>query len=199
MTTPRAAPAGCPIIGAAANTWGKRGAVRRQGTCHDPARRAMMGRMASVRFHTMPDGRRIAFRHTTGKGPLIVFLPGYMSDMEGSKATAIFARADAEGRACLLLDYSGCGESLGKDRGGDFADGTLTRWCEEVLALIDHAASGPVVLVGLSMGGWLALMTGIRLGERLAGLVGIAAPPDFSDWGYSGEQKARLDAGEIVP
>lgn len=159
---------------------------------------AMMDDMAPVRFHTMPDGRRIAFRHTTGKGPLIVFLPGYMSDMEGSKATAIFARAEAEGRACLLLDYSGCGQSLGKDRGGDFADGTLTRWCEEVLALIDHATRGPVVLAGSSMGGWLALMAGIQLGERLAGLVGIAAAPDFSDWGYSGEQKARLAAGESV-
>src|SRR3546814_18510881 len=119
-----------------------------------------------------------------------------MSDMEGSKATAIFARAEAEGRACLLLDYSGCGQSLGKDRGGEFADGTLTRWCEAVLALIDHAASGPVVLVGSSMRGWLALMTGIRLGARLKGLVGLAAAPAFSDWCYSGGQKARLAAGD---
>ena len=159
---------------------------------------AMMGRMAPLQFHTMPDGRRIAYRHTAGKGPLIVFLPGYMSDMEGSKATAIFARASAEGRACLLFDYSGCGHSLGKDRGGHFADGTLTRWCEEVLALIDNATRGPVVLVGSSMGGWLALLAGIALGKRLAGLVGIAAAPDFSDWGYSDEQKARLAAGESV-
>lgn len=154
--------------------------------------------MAPVHFHTMPDHRRIAFRHTAGSGPLIVFLPGYMSDMEGSKATAIFARAEAEGRACLLLDYSGCGQSLGKNKGGEFADGTLTRWCEEVLALINRATSGPVVLVGSSMGGWLALLAGLALGERLAGLAGIAAAPDFSDWGYSGEQKARLAAGESV-
>src|SRR3546814_14253343 len=94
-------------------------------------RMAMMGHMAPVHFHTMPDHRRIAFRHTTGSGPLIVFLPGYMSDMEGSKATAIFARAEAEGRACLLLDYSGCGQSLRKNKGGEFADGTLSRWRSE--------------------------------------------------------------------
>lgn len=149
--------------------------------------------MAQLQFHDLPDQRRIAFRHAAGTGPLIVYLPGYMSDMEGSKATAILARAEAEGRACLLLDYSGCGQSP-----GNFADGTLTRWCEEVLALIDHAASGQVVLVGSSMGGWLALLAGIQLGERLAGLVGIAAAPDFSDWGYSDEQKARLAAGESV-
>lgn len=158
----------------------------------------MMGGMAPVHFHTMPDGRRIAFRHAAGHGPLIVFLPGYMSDMEGSKATAVYARAEAEGRACLLLDYSGCGQSLGKDKGGEFTDGTLTRWCEEVLALIDHAASGPVVLAGSSMGGWLALLAGLQLGDRLTGLAGIAAAPDFSDWGYSTEQKARLAAGESV-
>jgi len=149
--------------------------------------------MAQLQFHDLPDGRRIAFRHSRGSGPLIVFLPGYISDMEGSKATAILAHAEAEGRACLLLDYSGCGQSP-----GNFADGTLTRWCEEVLALIDHAASGPVVLVGSSMGGWLALLAGLQLRERLAGMVGIAAAPDFSDWGYSDEQKARLAAGESV-
>src|SRR3990167_6003741 len=153
----------------------------------------MIGGMVPVQFHTMSDGRRIAFRHAAGREPLIVFLPGYMSDMEGSKATAVYARAVAEGRACLLLDYSGCGQSP-----GNFADGSLTRWREEVLALIDHATSGPVVLVGSSMGGWLALLAGIALGKRLAGLVGIAAAPDFSDWGYSDEQKARLAAGESV-
>ena len=70
---------------------------------------------ARTQFHTMPDGRRIAFRHNAGRGPALVFLPGYMSDMAGGKASALFAWAEREGRACLLLDYSGCGES-----GGDF-------------------------------------------------------------------------------
>ena len=62
--------------------------------------------MSDIRFHDMPDGRRIAFRHTEGAGPTLVFLPGYMSDMEGGKATALFDWAQAQGRACLLLDYS---------------------------------------------------------------------------------------------
>jgi len=103
----------------------------------------------------MPDGRRIAFRHARGTGPGVVFLPGYMSDMAGGKATALIDRAVARGRECLLLDYSGCGESSGL-----FADGTLSRWCEEVLALIERQVAGPVVLVGSSMGGWLSLLAG---------------------------------------
>ncbi|MEE4289866.1 MAG: alpha/beta hydrolase, partial [Erythrobacter sp.] len=94
--------------------------------------------MSDTRFHEMPDGRRIAFRHTPGAAPTLVFLPGYMSDMQGSKANALFAQAQAQGRACLLLDYSGCGASS-----GDFAQGTLSRWREEVLALIEAHAQGP--------------------------------------------------------
>ena len=88
--------------------------------------------MTDTQFYKMPDGRTIACRHTSGSGPAIVFLPGYMSDMAGGKATATFDWAREHGRACLLLDYSGCGESAGKDRGGDFADGTLSRWRDEV-------------------------------------------------------------------
>lgn len=144
-------------------------------------------------YHTMPDGRRIAFRKTEGTGPAIVFLPGYMSDMTGSKASALFGHAQSRGRACLLLDYSGCGESPGA-----FADGTLSRWRDEVLALIEAELTGPVVLVGSSMGGWLMLLVGLALGDRLAGLVGIAAAPDFTDWGFDADQKASLAAGETV-
>ena len=149
-------------------------------------------------FFEMPDGRRIAFRLAESTAndkhaPTIVFLPGYMSDMAGSKATALFDWAQENGHACLLLDYSGCGES-----DGDFADGTLSLWRDEVLALIEAKLDGPVLLVGSSMGGWLMLLAGLALGERLAGMVGIAAAPDFSDWGYSAEQKASLQAGETV-
>ena len=79
--------------------------------------------MSETRFHQLGDGRRIAFRHTRGAGPTLVFLPGYMSDMSGSKATALFDWAGTQERDCLLLDYSGCGESS-----GDFAHGTLSRW-----------------------------------------------------------------------
>lgn len=144
-------------------------------------------------FFSMPDGRKIAFRHLRGAGPTLVFLPGYMSDMAGSKASALFDWARQEGRACLLLDYSGCGES-----GGDFADGTLTRWREEAVALIGAYADGPVLPIGSSMGGWLMLLVAESLGERVAGLVGIAAAPDFTNWGRTAADKSRLAAGETV-
>ncbi len=149
--------------------------------------------MTETRFHALPDGRRLAFRHVPGAGPTIVFLPGYMSDMAGGKATAVFDWAVRQGRACLLLDYSGCGES-----DGSFADGTLSRWRDEVLDLIAALAAGPVVLIGSSMGGWLMLLIGLALGERLAGLVGIAAAPDFTDWGYDADQQALLASGQTV-
>lgn len=116
-----------------------------------------------------------------GWGPVLVFLPGYMSDMAGSKATALADWAAARGRAWLLLDYSGCGAS-----GGDFLDGSIGRWVDDAAAVIDHVAPGRrVVLVGSSMGGWVALRLGQRLGARLAGLVGVAAAPDFTDWGLA--------------
>lgn len=149
--------------------------------------------MAATRFHDLPDGRRIAFRFAAGTGPTLVFLPGYMSDMAGSKATAVFDWAAAQGRACLLLDYSGCGESA-----GDFADGTLTRWRDEVLALVESNCQGPVVLVGSSMGGWLMLLAALAIPDRVHALVGIAAAPDFTDWGFTSEQQARLAAGETL-
>ena len=149
--------------------------------------------MTALQFLQLPDGLNIAFRHTPGTGPAIVFLPGYMSDMSGSKAAAVFDHAVAEGRECLLLDYSGCGQS-----DGDFADGSLNRWQDEVLALIGALVSGPVVLVGSSMGGWLMLLVGRALGNQLAGLVGIAAAPDFSEWGYDSAQQAKLASGETI-
>lgn len=149
--------------------------------------------MQDHRFYTMPDGRRIAYRQASGEGPAIVFLPGYMSDMAGGKATALMDWARANGRACLLLDYSGCGES-----DGDFADGTLSRWHEEVIALIDELVTGPVIVVGSSMGGWLNLLVAETLGHRLAGLVGIASAPDFTEWGRSDADKATLAAGKTV-
>lgn len=149
--------------------------------------------MSEAGFHTLSDGRRIAFRQCGGLGPAVVFLPGYMSDMAGSKATALLAWAEQNGRSCLLLDYSGCGLSP-----GDFADGTLSRWCEEALAVIEARVAEPVIIVGSSMGGWLMLLLAPRLGSRVTALVGIAAAPDFTDWGYDHSQKARLAAGETL-
>ncbi len=149
--------------------------------------------MTGIMHHTLYDGRRVAFRYTHGAGPCLVFLPGYMSDMSGSKATALFAEAEAQGRACLLLDYSGCGLS-----DGDFVDGMLSKWRDEVLALVASYVSGPVLLVGSSMGGWLMLLVAEHLKHRLAGMIGIAAAPDFTRWGYTEAQRAALARGETI-
>jgi len=150
--------------------------------------------MARIAFHEMPDGRRIAYRFAPGDGPAVVFLPGYKSDMSGAKATTILNAAIANNRACLLLDYSGCGASS-----GDFVDGTLSRWREEVLALVAALCPGRLVLVGSSMGGWLMLLVALALPpERIAGLVGLAAAPDFTDWGFPADDRTRLAAGETV-
>jgi pimeloyl-ACP methyl ester carboxylesterase len=135
------------------------------------------------------DGRRIAYRQREAKagGPTMLFLPGYASDMEGTKAEAIDAFCAARGLGCLRLDYSGTGSS-----GGEFADGTLTRWLEEVLAAIDLLTEGSLILAGSSMGGWLALHAALRRPERVKALLGIAAAPDFTDWGYTAEEKDAL-------
>ncbi len=149
--------------------------------------------MTETCFHALPDGRRIAFRFSPGTGPTLVFLPGYMSDMAGGKATAVFDWAVANGRACLLLDYSGCGQS-----DGQFSAGTLSGWRDEVRALIAAQLTGPVVLIGSSMGGWLMLLVALAIPDRVRALIGIAAAPDFTDWGYDADQLALLAAGQTV-
>ncbi|MCW4462875.1 alpha/beta hydrolase [Sphingomonas sp. BT-65] len=138
------------------------------------------------------DGIALAYHLTAGTGPTIVFLPGYASDMSGSKAVAIDDWARASGRACLRFDYAGCGES-----GGAFEDQTLASWRDDALAVIDHV-EGPVVLVGSSMGGWIMLLAALARRERVVAMVGIAAAPDFTDWGFTPEQKAVLrDEGRL--
>ena len=130
---------------------------------------------------------RIAFEHLRGHGPTLVFLPGYMSDMTGTKALALEAWAVTRGQAMLRLDYSGCGAS-----GGRFEDATLDIWCDDVLLVIEQI-EGPVVLIGSSMGGWLMLLVARALGDQVKGLVGIAAAPDFTDWGYTNEEKGLIE------
>jgi pimeloyl-ACP methyl ester carboxylesterase len=127
--------------------------------------------------------RGIAIRLQVGKSPGIFWLGGFKSDMRGTKAEALAAHAAKTGRACLRFDYSGHGES-----GGVFEAGTISRWIEEALAVFERVARGPQIVVGSSMGGWIALLLARALaakekgGEaKMAGLVLIAPAPDFTE------------------
>ena len=140
--------------------------------------------MTQVEMLTTRSGRDIAWRQRDGASPTFLFLPGYASDMDGAKASAVDAFAAERGLACLRFDYSGTGASA-----GDFADATLDHWLEEAEDVLDRAGEGPVVLVGSSMGGWVALLLAIRRAERVAALIGIAAAPDFTQWGFTESQK----------
>ena len=143
--------------------------------------------MTDPDLHARADGVRIAYRHRPGRGPTLVFFPGYLSDMEGGKALALDAWAERENRALLRFDYSGCGVSEGL-----FEDGTLARWRDDALELIDAVMRGPLVLVGSSMGGWLMLLVALAVPKRVAGMAGIASAPDFTSWGFTDAQKAAL-------
>jgi pimeloyl-ACP methyl ester carboxylesterase len=120
-------------------------------------------------------GRRIAHHRTLGAGPGVVFLGGFRSDMEGTKALHLEAWAKRTGHAFLRFDYSGHGRSSGR-----FEDGAIGDWAEDAVAAIDALTEGPQILVGSSMGGWIALLVARRLPARVAGFVGIAAAPDFT-------------------
>ena len=110
--------------------------------------------------------------------------------MEGAKALALDAWAGERGLAMLRFDYSGTGSS-----GGRFADGTLALWLEEALAALDQLTQGPLVVIGSSMGGWIALHLALLRPDRVRALVAIAAAPDFTDWGFTAEQAAQLNDG----
>ena len=133
-----------------------------------------------------PPRPALAYHLTVGKGPPVVFLPGYASDMSGSKAVALEEWAKAVGRTYLRFDYAGCGASEGA-----FEDQTLTGWRDDVLAMLDLLAE-PAVLVGSSMGGWLMLMVARDHPELVSALVGIAPAPDFTDWGFTMDEKMKL-------
>lgn len=152
-----------------------------------------MPQSVPLSLHRSPHGVPLATRFLPGAAPALVFLPGYRSDMTGSKAGAVLAWARAAGRACLLFDYSGCGAS-----GGDFAEGTFTRWRDEIIALIRAHDLTEVTLIGSSMGGWLMLLVAEALPDVVTALVGIAAAPDFTEWGYDADEQATLAAGEVL-
>lgn len=132
----------------------------------------------TTEYFTSPEGRRLAFRKSLPRGsrPTFVWLSGFKSDMSGGKAQAVFAWAQEAGYGALLLDYSGHGES-----GGRFEEGTISRWREDALAVIDTQTEGPLILVGSSMGGWMALLAALARPERTRALVLIAPAPDFTE------------------
>jgi pimeloyl-ACP methyl ester carboxylesterase len=142
-------------------------------------------------------GRRLAYHLVDGDGPAIVFLGGLKSDMEGTKALHLDAWARNEGRGFLRFDYSGHGESS-----GTFDEGAIGDWHADTLAAIDALTEGPLVVVGSSMGGWQALLLARARPDRIAGLVTIAAAPDFTEDSYwanfTDAQKAELDARGYV-
>ena len=146
--------------------------------------------------------RRIAVRARRGNAPGLFWLGGFKSDMAGTKALALDAWAAEHGRACLRFDYSGHGES-----GGEFTDGTIGRWLEESLAVFDGFCEGPQVVIGSSMGGWMALLLARAIARRaqskatLAGLVLIAPAPDFTEelmWkGFPPEAKRAIETAGV--
>ncbi|CAA7611616.1 Predicted hydrolase or acyltransferase [Candidatus Terasakiella magnetica] len=144
-----------------------------------------------------PDGATIAYHRLAGKTPGIVFLHGYHSDMTGGKALALEDLCRAQGRAFLRFDGFGHGQSS-----GDVLYGTVGRWAEDAVAVIDQLTEGPQVLVGSSLGGWISLLTALERPQRIAGLVGIAAAPDFTEdlmWqDFTFEQRrALLETGVL--
>ncbi len=147
--------------------------------------------MGDTQFLTSPDGRRLAYHLTEGDGPGVVFLGGFKSDMEGTKAIDLQDWARRTGRAFLRFDYSGHGQSSEA-----FTDGCIGDWAADARAVIEALTDGPQILVGSSMGGWISLLTARAIPERVAGLVTIAAAPDFTEdsmWaGFSDAQKAEL-------
>lgn len=136
---------------------------------------------------TLPARPALAYHLTPGTGPTVVFLPGYGSDMEGTKALALEAWAKHAGRAYLRFDYGGCGQSEGA-----FEEQTLAGWRDDVVTMLDELVEGPAVLVGSSLGGWLMLLVARDRSDKVAALVGVAPAPDFTDWGFTVEEKLAL-------
>jgi len=127
-------------------------------------------------FLTLPDGRRLAYVLSEGASPGVVFLSGFKSDMTGTKAAAVEAFCRARGQRCVRFDYTGHGQSSGV-----FTDGTIGDWKRDTIDIIDHIAPGKNILVGSSMGGWVMLLAALARKEHIAGLVGIASAPDFTE------------------
>src|SRR5258708_4128576 len=144
------------------------------------------------------DGVSIAYHRFRGKSPGVVFMGGFMSDMTGTKSRALEAFCRRHGQAFLRFDYRGHGASSGR-----FEDGTIGGWSEDALVAFDRLTDGPQIVVGSSMGGWIALLTALKRRERVTGLVGIAAAPDFTEdlmWAaFPPEKRDRLARDGVFP
>ncbi len=127
-----------------------------------------------------PGGQAIAYHALPGKSPVVVFCTGFRSDMTGTKAVALAQSCAAAGRSYLRFDYFGHGQSS-----GDFVEGTIGTWAADALTVIDELTAGPLVLVGSSMGGWIALLAALARPDRIKGLVLIAPAPDFTQGFWS--------------
>jgi pimeloyl-ACP methyl ester carboxylesterase len=139
----------------------------------------------------------IAYHRTSGKSPGVVFLTGFKSDMMGSKALALESYCRQRGQAFLRFDYTGHGQSS-----GTFEGGCIGQWTDDTLCAIDQLTEGPQILVGSSMGGWIMLLAALKCPERIVGLVGIAAAPDFTEelmWKeFSNAQREEIVANGYV-
>jgi pimeloyl-ACP methyl ester carboxylesterase len=141
----------------------------------------------------------LAYCATEGRSPGIVFLGGFGSNMNGAKALAVEAAALSRGHAFLRLDYRGHGQS-----DGNFAEATIGDWLEDALCVFDRATSGPQIVIGSSMGGWIALLLALARPERIRGLIGIAAAADFTErliWNTLSEanRERLLRDGVLMP
>lgn len=154
--------------------------------------------MTEPSYFTTPQGRKLAYHQTAGTSTGMVFLGGFKSDMEGTKAIHLENLCKAQGRAFLRFDYSGHGQSS-----EDFADGCIGDWATDALEIIRALTDGPQIIVGSSMGGWISLILAKKMPEKFAGLVTIAAAPDFTEdsmWGgFSDALKLELQTkGQIA-
>lgn len=141
----------------------------------------------TLEYAARPDGTRIAYRFRPGAMPAVVYLPGYRGEMLGTKACTVDDWAAAHGRAMLRLDYGGYGES-----DGDFEAQSLRDRLDDVLLAIRAAGVGQCILMGSSMGGWLMLLAAVSQPTLVRGLVGIAAAPDFTDWGFDTNKRSTI-------
>jgi pimeloyl-ACP methyl ester carboxylesterase len=156
--------------------------------------------LAKTSWLDLPQGRRLAYSLTEGKAPGVVFFSGFKSDMSGTKATSVEEFCREEGRFCLRFDYTGHGQSSGL-----FRNGCISDWKRDALDVIDNLTKAPNILVGSSMGAWIMLLVALARPEKIAGLVGIASAPDFTEllvWDkFTPEQKKQLkeDGGVLIP